>query len=259
MDDGGIVTRLAAEIADAGALVARLERYRAGTSASALALRAAAFAVGDRARRGHHQSTLDADTAIPLLAEAQAVVRDLRAALDAIRSAPDYAAAVAAHAAGDMATLAVLLPTIFAGLELVDHPCDLYQPVVWRQRNRPLAADVVADAITALAADGIPAPIDDLAPGADPDLPAVALADTPPDGEAVVLRLTAADLPAPLCRVTDTGEILVHSAPLRVPFCVLLRTTLTDDEVERTPVDWQPWRRALRAALRARGLTVGDV
>src|SRR5437773_495493 len=80
---------------------------------------------GDEARRLHRRDALDAAAARRLLAEAGALAERLRALLAEVRAGADYRAAVVAHRAGDRATLARLLPAIFAGLEPAPAPGDL--------------------------------------------------------------------------------------------------------------------------------------
>ncbi len=82
MDDR-LVAALEAQVAEAGARLVRLEKYRAGTTAESRALRARLLALGDRARRAHHQGTLG-DDAASLLAEARALARAFDVALAAI-------------------------------------------------------------------------------------------------------------------------------------------------------------------------------
>src|SRR5207247_951179 len=105
-----------------------------------------------------------------------------------------------------------------------------------------------------LAADG-----DDLAPGVDPGLPAVALTAEPPPGEPIVLRLPAGAAPAPVCRLSDTGDYLVHVARLCGPFTVLLRATLDPEALEETPVDYPPYRAEVLAVLSTLGIPVETV
>jgi hypothetical protein len=256
--DDRLVARLEAAVADAGARLLRLEKYRAGTGTEARALAQRVLALGDRARRAHHAGTLDAAAAEALLAEAGALGRALDAALAAVVASAEHRAAVAAHAAGDLAALAPLLPQLFAGVEVVAQPPDLHYPAPWLRRGRPRPPGEVAAALVELAASGIPAEADDLSPAVDAALPAIALTAGPPE-EAVTLRFAAATLPAPLCRVVGSGEFLLHLARLRAPFTVVVRGALDDAEREAIPVDWPAYRRALVAALAAERLPVAEV
>ncbi len=255
MDDR-LVAALEAQVAEAGERLVRLEKYRAGTTAESRALRARLLALGDRARRAHHQGTLG-DDAASLLAEARALARAFDVALAAIEASAEHRAAVTAHAAGDLTTLAALLPRLFAGVEAVAHPPDLHHPAPWLRRGQPRPPDEVAAALAELAANGIPAAADDTAPGVDTTLPAVVLAPGPPE-DAVTLRFAAAALPAPLCRVVDSGEFLLHLARLRAPFTVVVRRRLDDADREAIPVDWPTYRGGLLAALAAHGLPAAE-
>jgi hypothetical protein len=259
--DEGLVSELEGAIADTGALLVRVQKYRRGTEPEGAALAREALALGDAARRLHRQGALDAAAARRLLDEARALATRLHALLAAVRDAPEYRSAVTAHAAGDHATLARLLPAIFAGLEPVATPGDLFAPVawLWRGRLRPVAdvvAEVVAARIEGLAAEG-----DDLSPGADAQLPAVVLAADPPADDPVVLRLPAGSVAPPVHRLLDTGEHLVHVPRLRTPTVVLLAPHLELEEqlrVEITPAEWTDYRAKLAAALAAAAVPVEE-
>jgi hypothetical protein len=259
--DDALVTELETAIADTGALLVRAQKYRRGAGPEGAALLREALALGDAARRLHRQEALDAAAARRLLAEAHALAARVRTLLAAIREAPAYRTAVAAHAAGDQARLAGALPAIFAGLEAVARPPDLFSPLAWLRRGRPRAvADIVAE-VTQACAEGLAAEGDDLSPGADAELPAVTLAGERPADEPLALRLPAATLKAPVYRLADTGEYLVYIPRLRAPLAVLLSTELRIDEqlrVESAPSDYERYRADLRAALVAAGITVED-
>jgi hypothetical protein len=254
--DDRLVAELEAEVTHAGTRLVQLEKYRAGMTPESRALRARLLALGDRARRAHHEGTLG-DDAASLLADARALSRALDAALAAVEASAAHRAAVAAHAAGDLAALATLLPQLFAGVEAVARPPDLHHPAPWLRRGRPRPPAEVAAALAELAATGIPAEADDISPAVDATLPAVALSPGPPE-EAVTLRFAAAVLPTPLCRVVDSGAFLLHLARLRAPFTVVVRRALDEADREGLPVDWPTYRRELRAALAARGLAAAD-
>ena len=101
------------------------------------------------------------------LTKAQIIARG-RELLAAVRAAPEYRAAVAAHAAGDAAALAAALPAIFVGLEAVGGRPDLFYPVAWQRGGKPRpVADIVAE-VQRCRDDGLPAEGDDVAPGTDP-------------------------------------------------------------------------------------------
>jgi hypothetical protein len=260
--DEPFVTELETAIADTGALLVRAQKYRRGAGPEGAALLREALALGDAARRLHRQEALDAAAARRLLAGAHALAERVRTLLAAIREAPVYRAAAAAHAAGDQVRLAQALPAIFAGLEAAVSPPALFHPVAWLRRGRPReVADIVAE-VTQASVTGLVAEGDDLSPGADAELPAVTLAGERPADEPVALRLPAATLPAPVYRLADTGEYLVYVPRLRAPLAALLSPELRIDEqlrVESAPADYERYRADLRAALAAAGVTVEDV
>ena len=257
--DEGLVTELESAIADAGALVVRAQKYRRGAGPEGAALLGAALALGDEARRLHRRDALDAAGTARLLAEARALAERLRALLDEVRAGPDYRAAVAAHRAGDRAALARLLPAIFAGLEPAPAPADLFAALAWLRRGRlRLAEDVVAEVLAART-EGLAGEGDDLSPGADPELPAVTLRSDALPTEPLVLRLPAAALPAPVLRLVESGDYLVHAARLPAPVALRLAARLETDEdlrVELAPADYARWRDAVARALAAAGVPV---
>jgi hypothetical protein len=215
-----------------------------------------AMALGDAARRLHRRDALETAAVTALLGEARALSARLRALIDAVRAAPDYRAAVTAHATGDHATLGRLLPVIFSGLEPLSAVGDLFAPIAWlrRGRLRPVV-DVVADVQAGLPAEG-----DDLSPGADAALPAVGLRDTSPPDEPVVLRLPAGTVVAPVHRLSESGEVLVHVPHLSVPAAIVrLASRLELEEqlrVEIAPAEYAHHRDALEAAFTAAGVPV---
>jgi hypothetical protein len=253
-----VVSELEAAIADTGALLVRAQKYRRGVGAEGTALAREALALGDRARRLHRHGTLDRESATGLLAEAGTLLERARAFVGSIRAAPEYQAAVQAHAAGDQATLARLLPELFAGLESAPSPSSLFRPAAWLWRGRLRAvAEVTADVLRA-ATEGLEAEGDDLSPGADTALPAVVLSADPPAEEPVVLRI---DPPAtlPLYHLVESNEYLVYTPRLRVTPVVLLAPALPTDEqlrVDLTPEDYEAYRRELVAAFAAAGVPV---
>jgi len=254
--DEAVVGELEAAIADVGALLVRVRKYRRGQTGAGATLLDEALALGDRARRLHRHEALDAAAARALLAEAEALVARGRELLAAVRATPEYRAAVAAHAAGDAAALAAALPAIFVGLEAVGGRPDLFYPVAWQRRGKPRAvADIVAE-VQRCRDDGLPAEGDDVAPGTDPELPAVVLQGEAPPDEPVVLRCSAAMRGQPIYRLADTGEVLVYAPRLRAPFTVLLRDTSAGED-DDAPLD-PAWRTALGAALAAAGVPVED-
>jgi hypothetical protein len=245
---------LEAAVADAGALLLRAEKYCRGAGPDGVTLRRVVLSLGDRARRLHRREALDPAAAEELRAEAEAVVARLHAFVREIAEAPEYRAAVAAHGAGDHLALARLLPTIFAGLEPVITPGDLFYPVASRRRGRPLLPSQIAAAVVDLSRQGLEAKGDDLSAGTDPALPAVILYDQPPADEPVVLRFAPGAVPAPIYRLADTGEHLIYAVNLRAPFRVVLRPP--DPEMDDPYGETPQAREALAAALAATGVVV---
>jgi hypothetical protein len=256
--DDASVGELESAIADLGALVVRVQKYRRGAGAEGAGLFRAAMDLGDAARRLHRHERLDVPAARRLLDDARELRERLLALVADIRASAEYRAAVAAHAAGEPSALAAALPAVFAGLEAVSAPSSLFQAVPWRRRGRlrPVA-DLAADVLR-LRDDGLPAEGDDLSPGADRDLPAVVLEELPPSDEPVAVRVAPAVLDVPVHRLTATGDYLVHTPRLRVPFAVRLAPALAADEAESVTVDYPAYRDALAARLRDAGIPVED-
>jgi len=259
--DEALVSELESAIADNGALVVRAQKYRRGAGPEGAALLRAALALGDEARRLHRREALDAAAAGRLLADSRALTARLRALIAEIRAGGDYRAALAAYRAGDRPALARLLPEIFAGLEVTSAPDELFAALAClrRGRLRP-AADVVAEVLSARV-EGLAGEGDDLSPGADADLPAVTLRAEAPADESLVLRVPGAALPAPLLRLVESGEYLVHVARLPVPGAVRLASQFASEEdlrLELAPADYARWRDAVARALGAAGVPVTD-
>jgi hypothetical protein len=253
MDAEAAVGALETAIADAGAALVQLQKFR-GALALHATLLGETMRLGDRARAAHRGETLDARAAAALAAEARTLAARAAAALADVRAAPAFRAAVAAHAAGDHAALRRLLPAVFAGLAPVDVRPDLFLAVPWLRRNRPRAPDDVADVVEALRKDGIAAESDPAAPGVDAELPAVALLREPPGADPVLLRFAGDGLPPAVFVVVDADEHLVHVPRLRAPFAVVLPPELDPDELGEISVDHAAYRAELAAALAARGV-----
>ena len=256
--DEARVSELESAVADVGALLVRAEKYRRATEADGVRLRQHALALGDAARRLHRRDGFDAATVTTLLEEAHALADRLRALVAAVRASAPYRDAVAAHATGDEATLARVLPEIFAGLEPASRRGPLFAPLPWLRRGRLRPVDELTAELVGMARDGLPAEGDDLSRGVDPDLPAVVLGATAPE-EPVVLRLAAEDVRGPLHRLAESGEHLVHVPCLRAPLTVVLAADFAPDEqlrVELAPEDYARHRDALAAALAAAGIAI---
>jgi hypothetical protein len=248
--DDRTVTELETAIADVGALLVRAGRYTRGAGAEGRALLRATHDLGDTARRLHHRDALDADQAARLRSLADSLAGRVRALLADIEASLQYRTAVAAHAAGDQATLAGVITAVFADVEPVPTPPALWAHVAWLRRGRPRTVEDVVGEIRDRVRDGFAAEGDDLAPGADPRLPAVVLGAEPPAEEPIACRLDGAAVRVPLYRVEPTGELLAYTPRLVAPLAVRLATSPPEDQ-PRLEVDFAAWRTALAAALAA--------
>jgi hypothetical protein len=258
--DEALVSQLETAIADTGALLVRAQKYRVATSGEGADLRRAVLTLGDAARRLHRQGAFDEDAVRRLGAVADSLGTRLRALLTAVVQAPTYLEARQALERGDRDALARSLPLVFADLERVAVPGDLFHPLAWlrRGRLRP-AVDVAADA-RAARDDGVEGEGDDLTPGADAALPALRLTPAPPPDEPVLLRLPSGTLAGPVHRLAETDDHLVHGRRVRLPGVVRLGRTLGDEQlrVEIPPADWVRWRADLTAALLAAAVPVEE-
>jgi len=242
-------------LADCGLALVELDKFRAAHGDDVAALRTRALTIGHRARRLHRDRGLDHPTAEnQLLADALAVRTGLRQAVRRLRTSPDFRAAVEAHRSGHHTQLATLLPALFDGLEFVPTPPALFHPIPWLRRNRPRPpADIAAD-ILHLRDHGLEADTDALAPGLDPDLPAVPLAAVAGGGDPVILRFHPGSLPPVVFRLHPAERFLAHVAPLRAPFVVLVPEALDPDELGEISVDHPRYRERLLDAFAAHGI-----
>jgi hypothetical protein len=254
--DEAAVTALEAAVADTGALLVRAARYRLGAGVAGTALAREALLIGDEARALHRHGSLDGDAARALLARARALGARIEALLADVHAAPEYAAAIAAVAAGDRPEVLRLLPLVFTDVEPVRTPPVLYQALAWRRRGRPRGVpDLVAEVVRARD-EGLAPEGDDLSRGADARLPAVVLLDAPPPDEPVILRLDAAGVGAQILRLADSGEYLEHVRSLRALAGVDVADELPADELEASPADYGRFRTELAAALERAGVSV---
>jgi hypothetical protein len=249
----GSTDELEGLLVQVGTCLVRLEKYRRGASPHALAHRRSALDLGAHARRLHHRSALDASAASALTARARALLGHLTQLLADIQAAPEYRAAADRHAA-QAGSVAAAAAEVFAGLDVIAPPRDLFAAIPWLRRGRPRpVADLAAEAAR-VCAEGLPADGDEIAPGVDPALPAVALQPEPPVDEPLVLRIPGTDVPDPVARLTDTGEYLVHCVRLHVSPGLWLRTHLDSDALEGAVADYPRHRRDLADALATLGL-----
>ena len=143
-----------------------------------------------------------------------------------------------------------------AAIELEKRTMALYVGFV---KAFPRPAEEVVGEVLAARAEGLAGEGDDLSPAADPELPAVTLRSDAPPAEPLVLRLPAAALPAPVLRLVESGEYLVHAVRLPAPFALRLAARLESDEdlrVALAPADYTRWRDVLARALAAAGVPV---
>ncbi len=245
-------------IADAGQLLVELEKFRMPEAGAAADLRAAALALGGRARRMHRSGTLDDAAAARLLREAEALVVQAREQLRHLRNAPTFRAAVTAHRDGDCTTLARLLPILFTGLEHVPQPPVLFHVPTWLRRNRPRPAGDVATEVAHLRDQGLAATGDAHSPGSDPDLPAVMLLAQEPVADPILLRFAPGALPPAVFRLEDGGEHLVHVPQLRAPFTIVVPECLDAGELGDVVLDHVRYRGELLEALARAHLAVTD-
>src|SRR5512143_2142409 len=125
-----------------------MDKFRAADTDEARRLRAAALAVGDRARRAHRHGALDAALARALHGEVAATHVALTGWLAAVRTSPLYRRAVDALLDGDDSALRASVGDLFAAVRIVEAPPALFHPVAWQRRGRPLpAAEVVASIV----------------------------------------------------------------------------------------------------------------
>jgi hypothetical protein len=239
---------LEATIADTGALLVQLDKFRAGASLHA-ALLAEALALGDRARRHLRAQALDASADAALTAGAAALQARVQRALDDVRGSAPYRDAVAAHAGGDHAALTRLLPLVFDGLTPVPAPPFLWHAPTWLRRNRPRPAFEMAAVVERIATAGLEADADPMAPGIDPALPAVPLDTMPSPADPVLLRWSHDDVPPAVFRLDASDAIVVHVARLTAPFTVVLPTALDEDELGEVSLDHPRYRAELLAAF----------
>ena len=254
MDDD-VITALEEAIADLGTLLVQMDKFRAARAEDARALRAAALAIGDRARRAHRHGRLDA----PLAHELAADVAAARAALDAwltgVRTSPGYRAAAEAMRRGDCERLRTALPALYDGVEAAQPPAALFHSVVWQRRGRPRPAAEIAAELLRQRDEGFPGHGDPDAPGVEPELPGVPLHTAAPPGEPIVLVVRGSARPPWVLALAASGDVVVPGSRAHLAFTVALADP-ADEELDEWTLDPAAYRRDLALALDAVGLPI---
>jgi hypothetical protein len=251
-----LVDELETAVTQLGRAVVQLQKYRIRDRGDALALVRTTLDLGDRARGAHHRRGIDPAVAAALFAEAKDRLRGIETLLGEVRTSAAYREAVAAHAAGDHAVLARRLPEIFADLVVVRPIPDLHVAVPWIRRARPRPPSELAHAAATLIREGWDADDDPLAPGLDPELPAVTVDLEPTTDEPLVLRLRGDAIPPAVFRVDEAGTHLVHVPHLTAPAVAVVPPQLDEEALGEFSVDWPSWRAALVSALATEGVPV---
>jgi len=251
--DDDVVSALEVSIADLGALLVQVDKFRAGRGDDARALRAVCLAIGDRARRAHRHGSLDEGLARELHADTTTARASLEQWLAAVRASAPYRAATAALADGDDGALRTSLAALYDGVTVAPAPDALFHPVMWQKRGRPRPAGEIAHEIARLRAEGLPGDGDADATAVDPGLPGVVFHRAPPPGAPVYLAVRGDARPAWVLDLTTTGDVVVPGARVRLPFAVALADPDADD-LDAWALDPTDFHRDLTAALRAAGV-----
>jgi hypothetical protein len=198
-----------------------------------------------------------------------AVARDIatlrtawRQALDAVRAAPPYQAALAALRDDQQPELVRLLPPVIFGIRPVAPPSALYFPVALAGgRRRPGQSpfpppEEVAARIARRGEEGL-VPDTTGAEWWERELVPIGCAasaqafDTP-----VTLRLHTVHCPATVFAVDAGNELQVFTPRLRGSLTAVLAPEVDDEWWEAQPVAYAMYRTVLGNALRARGIAV---
>lgn len=252
MDDD-VVSALEEAIADLGALLVQMDKFRAARAGDARGLRAVCLAIGDRARRAHRHGQLGASLAREISADAGAARVALAAWLATVRGSTSYQHAVAALGGADDRSLQDALLEIYDGVTVVEPPTALFHPVTWQRRGRPRPANEVAQDLARLRTEGLLGDGDPGAPGVDPSLPGVVLFPGPPPGAPIYLTLRGPARPPWVLALAATGDLVIPGARAILPFAVALADP-EDADLDAWNLDPVAHRRGLELALRAAGL-----
>jgi len=257
------IIALEAALADLSDLYAVTRNFTALQSGAEAELLPRIYAIGARLRSLVRAGNLD-DAAIDRNAtEILACATQWRGALGEIRGSPLYQRAVHDVASARQATLAEVIPQVFARVRVVQPAPSLYFPVSPSGgRRRPgsspfLSPADCADKIMQLLADGIEPDVE-TAEWWERELPSIVCADTPAGVESpIVLCVAAAAVPVTVFADIDAATLRVFTPRLRAPMSVLLARDATDEWWEAYQDSYHVFRVALQQHLAARGEIAG--
>ena len=219
-------------------------------------------AIARHLRGLHRTGRLDADAVNTVARDIATLRTEWRAALDAVRAAPPYQAALAAVQDDRQQALAHLLPPVLFGIRPVAPPCSLYFPIALAGgRRRPGESpfpppEEVATRIARRCDEGL-VPDTTGTEWWERELVPLGCAASPQAFDTpVTLRLDAAHCPATVFVVQASKELQVFTPRLRVPVSVVLAPEVDDEWWEAQPVAYATYRTVLGNALRTRGVAV---
>jgi hypothetical protein len=188
-----------------------------------------------------------------LLHEATQARLALETCLAEIRSGADFAAARRAYGTPAAPALGQALVRLFDATHVEAPPAELYYPVTWQRRGRPLPAETLVDEIRRLRADGLAATEDALAPGQDPGLPGIRFHRIPPPGEPVSL-VYSGDARPPWVLGFEHIDDVIAPAPIHHGGFEVRLADPDPDEVDEWVGDPVAYLDAVADALRATAL-----
>ena len=210
----------------------------------------------------HRAGRLDANAIDAVARDIGTLRTEWRAALDAVRAAPPYQAALAALRDDQQQDLVRLLPPVIFGIRPMAPPSALYFPIALASgRRRPGQSpfpppEEAATRIARHCDEGLVPHTTgtewwerELAPlgcAASPDA-----FDTP-----VVLRMDTSPCAVTVFAVEASNDLQVFTPRLHVPVTVVLAPAADDEWWEAQPVAYATYRTVLGNALRTRGIAV---
>jgi len=250
---------LEAAVAELGALYATARGFTALQARAEGELLPQVTALSSRLRRLVRRAELT-DAAIELIArELLAAGSQWHLELQRVRDSTAYQRAVAALRADAQATLAELIPQVFADLRVIVPAPTLYFPVSPSSgRRRPggspfLSPPACADRLLQMVAEG-------LDPDAseewwDQDLPSLTCAGTPAALESpIALCLASEHVRVTVFGAADGAMRRVFTRHLRGPLSITLAADATDERWEAYADSYRAFRDALHAELGRRGV-----